>query len=159
MWTKLSGVGNVEFSIKDQLLIRYFSNTWHKKMRTHWCNTSAINGLQKNSPMNQLLHKFCAIFSLHLAYPERQSHWNDDYSKLRIANINRLFYICRTVWNRMLHCQCFSDFILNMPLTFRHHASCILGQAFRYPPENAFYIFNQQIYFIIWYLLDGASLI
>ena len=24
-----------------------------------------------------------------------------------------------------------------------------IGQAFRYPPENAFYIFNQQIYFII----------
>ena len=35
------------------------------------------------------------------------------------------------------------------PLTFRHHASCILGQAFRYSQENAFYIFNQQIYFIL----------
>ena len=34
-------------------------------------------------------------------------------------------------------------------LTFRHRASCLLGQAFRYSPENAFYIFNQQIYFII----------
>ena len=44
-------------------------------------------------------------------------------------------------------------------LTFRHHASSILGQAFRYSPENAFYIFHQQIYFIIWYLLDRASLI
>ena len=44
-------------------------------------------------------------------------------------------------------------------LTFRHRASCIYGQAFRYSPENALYIFNQQIYFIIWYLLDRASLI
>ena len=44
-------------------------------------------------------------------------------------------------------------------LTFRHRASCILGQAFRYSPVNAFYIFNQQIYFIFWYLLDRASLI
>ena len=44
-------------------------------------------------------------------------------------------------------------------LTFRHRASCILGQAFHYSPENAFYIFNQQIYFIIWYMLDSASLI
>ena len=44
-------------------------------------------------------------------------------------------------------------------LTFRHRASCILGQAFHYSPENASYIFNQQIYFIIWYLLDRASLI
>jgi hypothetical protein len=33
-------------------------------------------------------------------------------------------------------------------LTFRHRASYIQGQAFRYSPENAFYIFNQQIYFI-----------
>ena len=71
-------------------------------------------------------------------------------------------------------------------LTFRHRASCILGQAFHYSPESAFYIqcgsnmtatdlcvnkphksrsylnhlvFNQQIYFIIWYLLDRTSLI
>ena len=43
-------------------------------------------------------------------------------------------------------------------LAFRHRASCILGQAFHYSPEKAFYIFNQQIYFIIWYLLDRASL-
>jgi len=34
-----------------------------------------------------------------------------------------------------------------------------IGQAFRCYPENAFYIFNQHIYFIIWYLLDRASLI
>jgi hypothetical protein len=34
-------------------------------------------------------------------------------------------------------------------LIFRHRASCILGQAFHCSPENAFYIFNQQIYFII----------
>ena len=33
-------------------------------------------------------------------------------------------------------------------LTFRHRASYILGQAFHYSPENAFYIFNQQVYFI-----------
>ena len=34
-------------------------------------------------------------------------------------------------------------------LTFRHRASCFIGQGFRYSPENAFYVFNQQIYFII----------
>ena len=27
-------------------------------------------------------------------------------------------------------------------LTYRHRASCILGHAFHYSPENAFYIFN-----------------
>ena len=43
-------------------------------------------------------------------------------------------------------------------LTFRHRTSCITGQAFRYSPENAFCVFNPQIYFIIWYLLGPASL-
>ena len=37
----------------------------------------------------------------------------------------------------------------NDDFTFRHRASCILGEAFHYSPENAFYIFNQKIYFII----------
>jgi len=34
---------------------------------------------------------------------------------------------------------------------FNLQAPCVLyiGQAFRYSPENSFYIFNQQIYFII----------
>jgi len=39
--------------------------------------------------------------------------------------------------------------ITNCLLTFRHRTSCILGQAFHYSPENAFYIFNQQTYFFI----------
>ena len=39
--------------------------------------------------------------------------------------------------------------VMQLQLTFRHRASCILGQAFHYSPENAFYKFNQQIYFII----------
>jgi len=40
-------------------------------------------------------------------------------------------------------------------------APCVLytGQAFHYSQENAFYIFNQQIYFIVRYFLDRASLI
>ena len=52
-------------------------------------------------------------------------------------------------------CVCFRDWQKEFDrvnwtkLTFRHRASSILGQAFRYSPENAFYIFNQQIYFII----------
>ena len=39
--------------------------------------------------------------------------------------------------------------IMHIRLTFRHRGFCILGQAFHYSPENAFFIFNQQIYFII----------
>ena len=30
-------------------------------------------------------------------------------------------------------------FYIRKCLNFRHRASCILGQAFRYSPENAFY--------------------
>jgi len=49
----------------------------------------------------------------------------------------------------------------NTNVYFKLQAPCVLyiGQAVRYSPENAFYIFNQWIYFIIWYLLDRASLI
>ena len=59
----------------------------------------------------------------------------------------------------LLHDSILTVLHVEKELTFRHRASCILGQAFRYSTENAFYIFNQQIYFIIWYLLDRASLI
>ena len=66
-----------------------------------------------------------------------------------------------THWGRVTQICVFNTrlFSLHNTLSFRHRASCILGQAFRYSPENAFYIFNQQIYFIIWYLIDRASLI
>ena len=45
--------------------------------------------------------------------------------------------------------------------SFNLQAPCVLyiGQAFCYTSENAFYIFKNQIYFIIRYLLDRASLI
>ena len=44
----------------------------------------------------------------------------------------------------------FEDILLGVEvLICRHRASCILGEAFHCSPENAFYIFNQQIYFII----------
>ena len=56
-----------------------------------------------------------------------------------------------------LYINFYPTFLLE--LTFRHRASCTLGQEFHYSPENAFYIFNQQIYFFIWYLLERASLI
>ena len=46
-------------------------------------------------------------------------------------------------------CSSAKNFLIMLHvLTFRHRASCILGKAFHYYPENAFYIFNQQINFI-----------
>ena len=54
-----------------------------------------------------------------------------------------------------MNCTLITDAPLYVPnavikhdLTFRHRASCIQGQAFHYSPENALYIFNQQIYFL-----------
>ena len=79
---------------------------------------------------------------------------------LRTGDANLRFYIttAQDGWRKsaFLTRACFP---CTIHLTFRHCESCILGQAFNYSPENAFYIFNQQIYFIIWYLLDRASLI
>ena len=68
-------------------------------------------------------------------------------------------YFVRTTTNndrlsaQLDHLDCITnmamDHVFGFGLTFRHRASCILGQAFHYSPENAFYIFNKQIYFVI----------
>ena len=54
-----------------------------------------------------------------------------------------------TVYGGNNLCSSAHAFIVFWCLTFRHCVSSVLGQAFCYSPENAFYIFNQQIYFII----------
>ena len=71
--------------------------------------------------------------------------------------INRVRKTCKTnifrliIYSYKLHFgvqwkYILQEIILNISfLTFRHRASCILRQAFHYSPENAFYIFNQQI--------------
>ena len=63
----------------------------------------------------------------------------------RVTLYRSLTCIVNTLRTGLLNCLNARSRSLN----FRHRASCILGQAFRYSPENAFYIFNQQIYFII----------
>ena len=87
---------------------------------------------------------------------------------LDVQHVHRVFHciMCMVCLQYILNlgsCAVYHSLVLYVlpcwQLTFRHRASCILGQAFHYSPENAFYIFNQQIYFIIWYLLDRASLI
>jgi len=97
----------------------------------------------------------------------------------RVSGCTRLICALRHFWNKVQHTQyeneprcvaaavkywsvsynaCVYDLWLRLclpvpvtggALANRHRASCILGQAFRYSPEKAFYIFNQQIYFII----------
>ena len=97
-------------------------------------------------------------------YTQDKKFGNDNFvnyvNTLRTGDANLRFYITTVQdgWRKsvFLTRACFPCAI---HLTFRHRASCILGKAFHYSPENAFYIFNQQIYFIIWYLLDRASLI
>ena len=42
-----------------------------------------------------------------------------------------------------------TSFEINTPLNLLAPCVLYIGQAFRYSPENAFYILNQQIYFII----------
>ena len=44
-------------------------------------------------------------------------------------------------------------------LTFRHHCILYIGQAFRYSPKNAFYIFNQQIYIYFLTLAEQSQFV
>jgi hypothetical protein len=85
------------------------------------------------------------------------------FSSLCTSCVERINFSCLFMWYCTVRTSTNCRVPIYVPitpcLTFRHRASCILGQAFRCSPENAFYIFNQQIYFIIWYLLDRASLI
>ena len=81
---------------------------------------------------------------------------------VHICYLHVELYIVIQVVIFMLHPSMYVHYLMSSTqnvLTFRHRASCILGQAFHYSQENAFYIFNQQIYFIVCYMLDRASLI
>ena len=75
------------------------------------------------------------------------------------------FLICKSIlgcfvrFHSSLFVIWFGQKILNICINLQAPRFLYIGQAFRYSPENAFYIFNQQIYFIIRYLLDRASLI
>jgi len=64
-----------------------------------------------------------------------------------------------TILSRTRQCVAYADDVLirgrrvraiEVVAQINLQAPCVLyiGQAFRYTPENAFYIFNQQIYFI-----------
>ena len=88
--------------------------------------------LRTNSDLCHLQHKLIGFYNRDEKCLLRGTDWVFKYSGLRL--------VCKG-------------------LTSTHRASCILGQAFRYSSQNVFYIFNQQIYFIIWYLLHRASLI
>jgi len=80
-----------------------------------------------------------------------------------LEDSSRIFTSCNTSYAHFLLVPTY--FIITIPyftcphiwLTFRHHAPSILyiGQAYRYSPEYAFYIFSQQIYLIIF--LDFLS--
>ena len=112
------------------------------------CRTQNKNtyNLYSNLDVNKILFRGikCCIMLLSFGLP-----WSV------YARINRCDAICDscTIFSSPFGNKGFMLQILNNPsdraLNFRHRASCILGQAFHYSPEIAFYIFNQQIYFII----------
>ena len=69
-----------------------------------------------------------------------------DFALMQLANLQHFANLCDNFWfNTIWHRR----YTIFFSLTFRNRVSSILGQAFRYSPQNAFYIFNQQIYFII----------
>ena len=116
-------------------------------------------------------HMKPVTFSFHYTFDKKIyniSVWGTEHSQFAMQWRNRRRF---EAWNSH---ECYLK--TQVPLHRQHRVSitknrllvvfnlqvpCVLyiGQAFHYSPENAFYIFNQQIYFIIWYLLDRASLI
>ena len=132
-----------------------------------------IPGLAKSLPSSSLSHQLCITHSLLCSvFREMFLQWKNIRRKafahlwncVRCPTLSGLSHVSYTAW-RSDNTDNYLEILLTAVnlssrcLTFRHSVSCILGQAFHYSPENAFYIFNQQIYFIIWYLLDRASLI
>ena len=134
--------------LKPLLLLSWYPSMpliWGIFVCYHNLKTSKIYSIFLNCSLDILLW-FCRAF-----------WWHYMNMHLCMLDFGPIFVACNTVCNYFNVCSCSLSFPNN--LTFRHRASCILGQAFHYSPKNAFYIFNQQIYFIIWYLLDRASLI
>ena len=104
--------------------------------------TTSLPGIQQafHSPVNHNRVSFCFIFLLTLSTGIK----------------NRI--ICHSALARHIHLfqvACLTYVLISLSSSFANwfniQALCILytGQAFRYSSENAFYIFNQQVYFII----------
>ena len=80
--------------------------------------------------------KLASTFLYHaIAYSQTNMWYIMPFQMRKPPHINNSPFLSNSAWKTAL--------------TFRHRASCILGQVFHYSPENAFYIFNQHIYFII----------
>ena len=124
-----------------------------------------------------ICRKYCYMFRC-INKPTHRKHQNRDYTYATVQTVHRVTKLTTATYcnyDSWHSSQRFIDCILSstvtityanisihwffFSLTFRHRASCIQEGAFCYFPENAFYIFNQQIYFIIWHLRDRASLI
>ena len=142
-----------------QSTLRKISKERRSHLRRRWSLKSRIVFACVIS-FSRLLRACCMLCPNHplwCVYPNLMKCTNYDttgyihkFVKIHYSNLYHIPWIVRpassSLFNRALI------------LTVRHRASRILGQVFHYSPENAFYIFNQQIYFI-WYLLDRASLI
>jgi hypothetical protein len=100
---------------------------------------------------SRLICNFASInICLHTVPPS--AFWSSSLSTSLRITVNYLSYSSFTIkpsaTGKLLQgSSVCSSFIVDVNLS----APCILyiGQAFRYSPENAFYIFNQQIYFIV----------
>ena len=130
----------VDISVSLLLLIRQYVSTSPGTLQVFHC--------QKN-------WKYCSCIKIRVKGALSSQSYNL-CSNMLLFSVLLLRETLNMMWNVCYVCNV--KMFISI-LTFRHRASCILGQAFHYSPEEAFYIFNQQIYLIIWYLLDRASLI
>ena len=98
------------------------------RCRNNFCQVSLVRRRQI-APRRRVLQMACQPVLL---------------NTLRTGDANLRFYIttAQDGWRKYAFLTR-AYFPCRIKLIFRHRASCILGQAFNYSPENAFYIFNQ----------------
>ena len=111
------------------------------------------NTVEPDSPQMTIYHAACAFYGMYLRLHTHTLRICTSYCSSTAKMVARMYlsgmlyahcrpYFLSAVWYTT------TKLVFLVALNFRHRASCILGQAFHYCPENAFYIFNQQIHII-----------
>ena len=138
---------------------------WGRQLCHLFCRTRPPSGFKFGKLYTVLVCQVCSLCVCDLAHSLGLDKRGDAFFVTGHSSLVSVLQIANTVLKQTLYrytlpldrnwWTCFASYWINP------QAPCVMyiGQAFRYSSENAFYIFNQQIYFIVWYLLDRASLI
>ena len=142
---------SLKLNCKVHVFLVFLSSKSHKTFGVNICDQRCFNS-QVVSACNT-----CLKLLYHLPLPSTQ-HWDDQWT-LTLQTITIILRFIKTPGATLVWFKFIRPFIggvqlqvlKQIPVHINVQAPCILyiGQAFHYSPQNAFYIFNQQIYFII----------